>query len=202
MDASFYGQPFLGQPLLHSLLPNFVAKFNKYFLFHFNISIEHLLILILHTIISIKNLQINNLAAFGPKYPRYFLHSLGKARASSAFLSLHLRIKSEPIFFQVLWQFENLIFSVSPSRARAQEGVEGEGMRPRERRGLIQEFRSDIFQNTPPCGIWLALCERSPAGLRRKLQFFAFAPTDSRGGDENGQYIKRKEENEILYLHP
>jgi hypothetical protein len=83
------------------------------------------------------------LPAFGLKYPGYFLHSLGKARASSAFLSLHLRIKFEPIFFQVLWQFENRILSVSPFRPRACPAeANGEGGK---RTGLIQEFRSDIF---------------------------------------------------------
>ena len=110
-----------------------------------------LLILVLHTIVSICIVLLKmREARFWPK------------------------MKFEPIFFQVLWQFFNPKGSLLRAGGR---GVWGGGIPPALQ--ILGEISSNFFKRTPPvrrCLCWLALCEGSPADFKRKLEFFIFAP--------------------------
>ena len=82
------------------------------------------------------------------------------------------KMKFEPIFFQVLWQFFN------PKGSLPQAGGAGVGgILPALQ--ILGEICSNFFERTPPVGkclCWLALCEGSPANFKCKLEFFIFAP--------------------------
>ncbi len=83
------------------------------------------------------------------------------------------KMKFEPIFFQVLWQF----FNPKGSLLRA-GGREDLGRIPPALQ-ILGEISSIFFERTPPvrkCLCWLALCEGSPADFKRKFEFFIFAP--------------------------
>ncbi|MDD3607843.1 MAG: hypothetical protein PHQ20_03555 [Candidatus Moranbacteria bacterium] len=76
------------------------------------------------------------------------------------------KMKFEPIFFQVLWQFFNPKGSLLRAGGR---GVWG-GIPPALQ--ILGEISSNFFERTPPvrkCLCWLALCEGSPADFKRKL---------------------------------
>ena len=83
------------------------------------------------------------------------------------------KMKFEPIFFQVLWQFFNPKGSLLRAGGRGGLG----GIPPALQ--ILGEISSNFFESTPPvrkCLCWLALCEGSPADFKRKLEFFIFAP--------------------------
>ena len=100
------------------------------------------------------------------------------------------KMKFEPIFFQVLWQFFNSKGSLlRQGRTGAGGRKEGLGGMPPALQ-ILGEISSNFFERTPPVGkclCWLALshfalratrdkCEGSPADFKRKLEFFIFAP--------------------------
>jgi len=84
------------------------------------------------------------------------------------------KMKFEPIFFQVLWQFFNPKGSLL--RAGGRKGGLG-GIPPALQ--ILGEISSNFFERTPPvrkCLCWLiASLEGSPADFKRKLEFFIFA---------------------------
>ena len=89
------------------------------------------------------------------------------------------KMKFEPIFFQVLWQFFNPKGSLLRQRRTGAGGRKGGlgGIPPALQ--ILGEICSNFFERTPPVGkclCWLALCEGSPADFKRKLEFFIFAP--------------------------
>ena len=91
------------------------------------------------------------------------------------------KMKFEPIFFQVLWQFFQSERVASPPEAdrcgRAEGGFGGGGIPPALQ--ILGEISSNFFEHTLPvrkCLCWLAFCEGSPADFKRKLEFFIFAP--------------------------
>jgi len=83
------------------------------------------------------------------------------------------KMKFEPIFFQVLWQFFN------PKGLLPRAGGRGFGGGIPPALQILGEICSNFFERTPPVGkclCWLALCEGSPADFKRKLEFIIFAP--------------------------
>ena len=106
------------------------------------------------------------------------------------------KMKFEPIFFQVFWQFFNLKGSLLRQRRtgskRGRAKIPGGDGTPtsflfarpsdwilKSRIRIFVKKCSNFVQKTPPVGkclCWLALCEGSPADFKRKLEFFIFAP--------------------------
>ena len=80
------------------------------------------------------------------------------------------KIKFEPTFFPVLWQFAFPLPLFGEAGGRGGSG----GIPPAE---PVNKIGSDFFKYTPPIrkrDCWLALCEGSPADFWRKIEFFVF----------------------------
>ena len=81
------------------------------------------------------------------------------------------KMKFEPIFLQVLWQFFN------PKGSLPQGGRKGGlGGIPPAPLQILGEICSNFFERTPPFRKLGGIGENSPADFPFKLDFFIFAP--------------------------